>query len=77
MTIEIGLKGTKANGLVQKRMEEMKKEMDNNILDLMRNTIKKGKMERGITEEASDLKGILNGVQSQELFQNVVQIEVD
>ena len=52
--------------------------MDSNILDLMRNTIKKGKMERGITEEAGqDLKDILSGVQSHELFQNVVQIEVD
>lgn len=35
--LEIGLKGTRQDGLVQKRMTEIKKQMDSSIKDIMKN----------------------------------------
>lgn len=37
--LEIGLKGTRQDGLVQKRMSEIKKQMDSSIKDIMKNTL--------------------------------------
>jgi hypothetical protein len=64
--LEIGLKATRQDGLVQKRMSEMKKQMDSSIKDIM-----KKKMPEG------DLMNILQGAKSQEMFQSIVKTEVD
>jgi hypothetical protein len=67
--LEIGLKGTKQDGLVQKRMTEIKQQMDSSIKDILKSSIKQSK---------SDGQPIINQtIQSEELFKNIVQIEVD
>jgi len=65
--LEIGLKGTKQDGLVQKRMTEIKKQMDSSIKDILKSSMK--------GPNGDSLMG--PNVQSEELFQNIVQIEVD
>ena len=66
--VEIGLKGTKSDGLVQKRMSEIRQQMDSSIKDILKNSVNK-------KEGGDQLIG--QNVQSEELFQNIVQIEVD
>jgi hypothetical protein len=62
--LEIGLKGTKQDGLVQKRMSEIKQQMDSSIKDILKSSINKPK---------GDGEQILNqNVQSEELFKNIV-----
>ena len=56
--------------------------MDSNIKDLMTSTLAKqkagkGQNEQGIKGQAQNLKNILSGVQSQELFQSIVQAKED
>lgn len=60
--LEIGLKGTKQDGLVQKRMTEIKQQMDSSIKDILKSSINK-------TGSAGEISG---NVQSEELFQNIV-----
>ena len=74
--IDIGLKGTKADGLVQKRMSAIKEQMNDTLKDLMKGNMKQGgggDQKKG----AEALKNMLQGTQSQELFQNIINIEVD
>lgn len=40
--LEIGLKGTKQDGLVQKRMSEIKSQMDSSIKDILKSSMSKG-----------------------------------
>ena len=67
--LEIGLKGTRQDGLVQKRMSEIKKQMDSSIKDVMRLSM--------ASSNSTVQENVLKGVQSQEIFQNIVQVEVD
>ena len=39
--LEIGLKGTKQDGLVQKRMSEIKEQMDSSIKDILKSSMTK------------------------------------
>lgn len=39
--VEIGLKGTKSDGLVQKRMTEIRQQMDSSIKDILKNSVNK------------------------------------
>lgn len=68
--LEIGLKGTKQDGLVQKRMSEIKQQMDSSIKDILKSSM--------TTKPKTEGDQIINQtVQSEELFKNIVQIEVD
>ena len=40
-TIEVGLRGTKQDGLVAKRMNQLKSQMDNSIKDIMKGAMQK------------------------------------
>ena len=52
--LEIGLKGTRQDGLVQKRMSEIKKQMDSSIKDIMKNSLN----QTGKNMEANILQGV-------------------
>ena len=52
--LEIGLKGTRQDGLVQKRMSEIKKQMDSSIKDIMKNSLNTS----GKQMEANILQGV-------------------
>jgi len=69
--LEIGLKGTRQDGLVQKRMSAIKNQMDSSIKDIVKKQLEQTGDKKETTED------ILKGVKSQEIFQNIVQIEVD
>ncbi len=46
-------------------------------LEKQRNAVSGQGASKGTSATSADLKNILTGVQSQELFQNIVQVEVD
>ena len=55
--LDIGLKGTKADGLVQKRMSAIKDQMNSSLKDLMKDGVKPGSGKKsGLSE---DLKNML------------------
>ena len=56
--LDIGLKGTKADGLVQKRMSAIKDQMNSSLKDLMKDGVKPGSTKKGTGE---DLKNMLQG----------------
>lgn len=60
--IEIGLKGTKQDGLVQKRMSAIKNQMDNSIKDILKTGLVK--QDSGEKKNGAQLKNLLGGVQS-------------
>jgi len=45
--LDIGLKGTKADGLVQKRMSAIKDQMNSSLKDLMKDGVKPGSGKKG------------------------------
>ena len=58
--LEIGLKGTRQEGLYQKRMSEVKKQMDSSIREVMKSSFH---------SSAKDVENnIKQGVQNQEMF---------
>lgn len=56
--LDIGLKGTKADGLVQKRMSAIKDQMNSSLKDLLKDGVKPGSAKKGTGE---DLKNMLQG----------------
>jgi hypothetical protein len=62
--LEVGLRGKKEDGLVQKRMSAIKSSMDSGIKDLLKGAASGDKR----SQSNKDIKDLLAGVQTQELF---------
>lgn len=60
--VDIGLKGTKADGLVQRRMSAIKDQMNDSLKDLLKD------QHSGGQKSADQLKAMLQGTQSQDVF---------